>query len=137
MNRATNLALGVCVCRKLRVLRRKNRIWALRGSFWSQTIPAKNVTHVLGTLCYPCLRAGQEEIGALGGFEPPPPRFEGRSRPLIYQKNSANRLQLAPQNINDLHSDCKPICCPIHSAGKNNLISGQRRAPCLSLELTT
>ena len=37
-----------------------------------QPVRAKSVTHVLGTICYPCVRVGHRRgLVELGGFEPP------------------------------------------------------------------
>ena len=42
-----------------------------------QPVRPEVVTHVLGTFCYPCLRAGQLKLLARSeGFEPPTLRFE-------------------------------------------------------------
>ena len=38
-----------------------------------QPVRHQVVTHVLGTICHPCLRAGQFRSGALGGIRTPDP----------------------------------------------------------------
>ena len=57
-----------------------------------QPVRPEVVTHVLGTFCYPCLRAGQCECWrARRGFEPPTPKFVVCVKSLILLRSVGDR----------------------------------------------
>ena len=54
-------------------------IWSREPCNPRQPVRPEVVTHVLGTFCHPCVRAGPGTFGALGGIRTPDPQIRRKA----------------------------------------------------------